>query len=82
MAGDDFGQKLKQVEPKTWVMAGVAAVLLIIFVIRILPEGPPQLDPTTQKAADAISKDPNANPPVPDVPPSADGPRRKATKAN
>ncbi|HYD01686.1 MAG TPA: hypothetical protein VEB22_10710 [Phycisphaerales bacterium] len=82
MAGDDIAQKMKQVEPKTWVMVGIATVLLIIFVIRILPEGAPTLDPNTQKAADAISKDPNANPPVPDVPPSADGPRRKATKAN
>ena len=56
------------------VGAGVVAVLALIWVYW--PAGAPPVDP---RALEAMN-DPEANPPVADVPPPTDGPRRKAVK--
>lgn len=80
MAIDSIGDKLKEMPPKAWVGIGVCAVLLLVLVWAWWPEPAPKIDPKLQAMA-ANKNDKDANPPVVDVPPSTDGPRRKATKS-
>jgi hypothetical protein len=79
MAGDSIGDKLKQASPKTWALVAVALILGVVMTLVWWPEGP-KVDPAAQKALEAMKNDKDANPPVADVPPPTDGPRRKATK--
>lgn len=82
MAADDLVYKLKQMPPKVWAMIGISAVLVIALAWAWWPEGAAKVDPAAQQALDAIKNDKDANPPVADVPPPTDGPRRKAIKTN
>lgn len=65
---------------KLMVLGGIAAVLVALLAWAWWPSSAPPIDPAAQKALDAMKNDKDANPPVPDVPPPTDGPRRKALK--
>jgi hypothetical protein len=80
MAGDSIGDKLKEMPPKAWAGIAVCAVLLLVLVWVWWPTTP-TLDPNVQKSIAANQNDKEANPPVADVPPPTDGPRRRALKA-
>ena len=71
---------MKDLPLKAKVGAGFGVVLLLVLVWAWWPEPAPKLDPAAQKALDAAKNDKDANPPVADVPPPTDGPRRKALK--
>ena len=80
MAGDSFGDKIKELPTTTKVGAGVGIVLLLVLAWAWWPDPQPKIDPAEAARQAALKNDKDANPPVADVPPSADGPRRKATK--
>jgi hypothetical protein len=78
MAGDSIGEKLRDVPPKVMVGGGLAVVLLLVLVWAWWPAPQPKLTDEQLKAQQNLTADKDANPPVADVPPPADGPRRKA----
>ena len=51
-----------------------------VAILELLTPPRPKTDPAAEKALQAMKNDKDANPPVPDVPPPTDGPRRKALK--
>ena len=81
MAGDSIGDKIKDLPMNVKIGAGVGVLLVLALVWAWWPEPAPKIDPELQKAAEASKNDKDANPPVPDVPPPTDGPRRKAIKS-
>lgn len=65
---------------KLMILGGIAVLLVALLAWAWWPASAPTIDPAAQKALDAMKNDKDANPPVPDVPPPTDGPRRKALK--